>query len=299
MRYNLIFKGDEDIRIDQYISKALNISRRIVKTLFDDEKVTVNNALIKPSYKLQPNDSITLYYQEEVLSIVPTNLSLDIIYEDDDLLIVNKPKGLTVHPSPSDTSISLVHGLMYHTDKLSSLGGDERRGIVHRLDKDTSGLLVVAKTDIAHERLVSQFKERNVKRIYECVVVGNIKEDSGTISAPILRDPITKVKMATDPHGKVAITHFTVLNRTNDYTHLTCSLETGRTHQIRVHLSYIGYPLLGDFLYGNKKQKLIKTGQVLHAKTIGFIHPITNLYMEFTSELPLEFKKVLEELNLS
>lgn len=298
MHYNLIFDSEENIRIDLFISRELGLSRRVVKTLFDDEKVTLNGSLVKPSYKLQKNDSISFYYQEETLMIEPTDLSLDIVYEDDDILVVNKPKGISVHPSPSDTHISLVHGLLHHTDKLSSIGGDERRGIVHRLDKDTSGLLVVAKTDIAHENLVKQFQDRAVKRIYECIVVGNIQEDSGTISAPIKRDPITKIKMATDPYGKEAITHFTVLNKTDNYSYLSCKLETGRTHQIRVHLSYIGYPVLGDFLYGTKKQKLIKSGQMLHAKAIGFIHPVKETYIEFNSELPLEFSNTLKKLGL-
>ena len=231
--------------------------------------------------------------------ILPENIPLDILYEDDDLIIVNKPKGMVVHPSIGHYSQTLVNAILYHCkDCLSGINGVIRPGIVHRIDMDTTGSLIVCKNDNAHVKIAEQIKVHSVKRIYEGIVIGNVKEDEGTVNAPIGRHPVERKKMAVNrEHGKEAITHYKVLERFGDYTYMQFMLETGRTHQIRVHMSSIGHPLLGDSLYGGSKSAFKHLqGQTLHAKTIGFIHPSTNEYMEFSADLPEYFKKLLKIL---
>ena len=227
--------------------------------------------------------------------MVKENIPLDIVYEDDDLIVVNKPSGLVVHPAPGHTHGTLVNGLLYHCNQLSNMNGDIRAGIVHRIDKDTSGLLVVCKNNYAHRILAEQLKEKTTTRTYIAIVTGNISHNLGRIEAPIGRDPSNRQKMAVVQNGKPAVTHFKVLDRYRDFTLLELKLETGRTHQIRVHMAYINHPVVGDPLYGVKKQTT-EFGQYLHAKTLGFIHPRTNEYMEFEVDLPEEFKIKLSEL---
>ncbi len=289
-----LISEDSDRRLDVFLTQELGLPRNQVKKLFTQHQVLVNEVVVKPSYKLKEGDYLTVDQTIEPFKLVPMNLNLEIVYEDEAILVLNKPSGLLIHPSISNQSESVVNHLLYHTTQLSDLGGSERPGIVHRLDQDTSGLLVIAKTNEAHIHLVNQFKERQVKKVYECITYGPFKEDKGSIIAPITRDS-SHIKMAVSPQGKEAITHFKVLNQTSDYAHLEVEIVTGRTHQIRVHLSYINHPIVGDGLYGAKD----KSGQLLHATTLGFYHPITNEWMTFTQALPPYFKARLTDLNLS
>ena len=284
-------------RIDKYLADLIEeVSRTELKEYFNQGKILVNGKVVKPSYKLESNDVIIVEeIEQDEIDMVKENIPLDIVYEDDDLIVVNKPSGLVVHPAPGHTHGTLVNGLLYHCNQLSNMNGDIRAGIVHRIDKDTSGLLVVCKNNYAHRILAEQLKEKTTTRTYIAIVTGNISHNLGRIEAPIGRDPSNRQKMAVVQNGKPAVTHFKVLDRYRDFTLLELKLETGRTHQIRVHMAYINHPVVGDPLYGVKKQTT-EFGQYLHAKTLGFIHPRTNEYMEFTSELPEEFLRKIDEL---
>ena len=284
-------------RIDKYLADLIEeVSRTELKEYFNQGKILVNGKVVKPSYKLETNDVIIVEeIEQDEIDMVKENIPLDIVYEDDDLIVVNKPSGLVVHPAPGHTHGTLVNGLLYHCNQLSNMNGDIRAGIVHRIDKDTSGLLVVCKNNYAHRILAEQLKEKTTTRTYIAIVTGNISHNLGRIEAPIGRDPSNRQKMAVVQNGKSAVTHFKVLDRYRDFTLLELKLETGRTHQIRVHMAYINHPVVGDPLYGVKKQTT-EFGQYLHAKTLGFIHPRTNEYMEFTSELPEEFLRKIDEL---
>ncbi|WP_449539943.1 RluA family pseudouridine synthase [Ferdinandcohnia sp. Marseille-Q9671] len=293
-----IEEHQQNDRIDKIIS-AYNPewSRSQVQGWIKEGNVKVNGNPTKPNYKCSLGDTILIDIPEpELLDVVPEEMNLDIYYEDADVLVVNKPKGMVVHPAPGHTGGTLVNGLMAHCKDLSGINGVLRPGIVHRIDKDTSGLLMVAKNDFAHESLVNQLVEKTVTRKYKAIVHGVIPHDHGTIDAPIGRDKRDRQSMTvTDENSKVAITHFNVIERFKDFTFVECQLETGRTHQIRVHMKYIGYPLAGDPKYGPKKS-LDLGGQALHAGLLGFIHPRTSEYIEFESPLPPYFEELLQKL---
>lgn len=297
--YNLVC-NESDIRLDKFLANAdIGISRTSAATLADSGAVTVNGKTANKKCKLKIDDKITVIIPEPVVyEAKAENIPLDIVYEDSYLLVVNKPKGMVVHPAPGNYEKTLVNALMYHCgDSLSGINGVMRPGIVHRIDKDTSGLLIVAKNDFAHSFLAEQIKEHSFTREYETVVFGNIKDDEGTVNAPIGRNPNDRKKMCvTEKNSKNAVTHYYVIDRYKGYTHLRCRLETGRTHQIRVHMAYLGHPVSGDNVYGVKNEKVEFIGQCLHARKIGFIHPATKEYMEFNSELPDYFEKHLEKL---
>lgn len=285
-------------RIDKVVS-AFNSewSRTQVQAWVKDGNITVNGNNVKPNYKVNFGDNILIEIPEpQTLDVVPEEMNLDIYYEDADVLVVNKPKGMVVHPAPGHYNDTLVNGLMAHCKDLSGINGVLRPGIVHRIDKDTSGLLMVAKNDVAHESLVNQLVDKTVTRKYKAIVHGVIPHDQGTIDAPIGRDKKDRQSMTvTDENSKNAVTHFNVLERFKDFTFIDCQLETGRTHQIRVHMKYIGYPLVGDPKYGPKKTLDID-GQALHAGLLGFVHPKTNEYLEFEAPLPKYFEELLEKL---
>lgn len=302
--YKSDFTATEEVvglRLDKAITVLCDdLSRNAVQQLIDDGNVFVNGKSESKKYSVKENDLITVDFPElKALSVEAENIPLDIIFEDEYLLVVNKPKGMVVHPAAGNFSGTLVNALLHHCgDTLSGINGVIRPGIVHRIDKDTSGLLIVAKTDVAHRGLAEQIKEHSFTREYKTVVVGNIKTDSGTIDAPIGRHPKDRKKQAvTDKNSKNAITHFEVLERFNGFTYLKVRLETGRTHQIRVHMAYRGTPVAGDVVYGNPKKTYGLEGQCLHAATIGFIHPITKEYLEFTADLPDYFKDFLRRIS--
>jgi len=283
-------------RLDKFISLCSDgeLTRSSAVKLIEDGGCTVNETPVQKNYKLKSGDKVRLSIPDAVeTDILPENIPLDIVYEDDDLLVVNKPKGMVVHPAAGHYTGTLVNALMYHCkDSLSGINGEIRPGIVHRIDKDTSGLLIIAKNDTSHRFLAEQIKEHSFTREYEAVVNGSIKED-GTVNAPIGRHKTDRKKMCvTTENSREAVTHYFVLQNFTDSTHLRLRLETGRTHQIRVHMAYIGHSVAGDEVYGNGKPKSLM-GQCLHAKKIGFIHPTTKEYMEFDSELPDYFKKFL------
>ncbi|KGR80425.1 RluA family pseudouridine synthase [Ureibacillus manganicus] len=293
---------DEEIageRIDKALSTlSAEWSRsQISSWITDGGVITVNGEEVKSKYKVKNGDVIEIDVPEpEPLEVIPEDLDLEIIYEDADVLVVNKPKGMVVHPAPGHATGTLVNGLMYHCKDLSGINGVMRPGIVHRIDKDTSGLLMVAKNDNAHHSLVEQLVNKTVTRKYTALVHGHIAHDKGTIDAPIARDPKDRQKQAIVDKGKHAVTHFHVKERFGGiYTLVECILETGRTHQIRVHMNYIGYPLVGDPKYGPKKT-IDFGGQVLHAGVLGFVHPTSNEYMEFEVPLPDDFVELLETL---
>lgn len=285
-------------RLDKFIADNSDISRSYAAKLCEDGFVLCGEKQLLKKYKILGTEEITINVPEpEELSIEPENIPLNIVYEDSDVIVVNKPQGLCVQPAPGNESGTLVNGLVYHCgDELSAINGVIRPGIVHRIDKDTSGLLIVAKNNEAHLKLSEQLKERKAMRKYVALVNGNIKEDSGTINKPIGRNPSDRKKMAVVFDGREAVTHFNVLERFGQYTLVECILETGRTHQIRVHMASIGHSIVGDPLYGIKKEKFNLNGQLLHAKTIGFVHPRTGEMMEFTSDIPEYFENVLEKL---
>ena len=284
-------------RIDKALSQMEESwSRSQISNWLDEERILVNGAAVKAKYKVKQGDVIEVTVPEvEDLEIVPEDLNLEIVYEDADVLVVNKPRGMVVHPAPGHTSGTLVNGLMHHCKDLSGINGVARPGIVHRIDKDTSGLLMVAKNDVAHESLVNQLVEKSVTRKYTALVHGHIAHEKGTIDAPIGRDQKDRQKQAVVDKGKHAVTHFQVIERFGEFTLVECRLETGRTHQIRVHMNYIGFPLAGDPKYGPRKT-IDFGGQVLHAGVLGFIHPVTKEYLEFESPLPEDFKQLIEEL---
>lgn len=287
-----------NIRLDRFLSGRLeNASRTLIQDYISNGYVQVNQKIEKASYKVKIDDMITVQIPKNTeLDILPEEIPLDIVYEDHDVIVINKPSGMIVHPSSGITSGTLVNALLYHCNDLSGINGITRPGIVHRIDKETSGLLMVAKNDHAHASLSKQLKDHTVTRKYIALVHGSIPHEFGKIDAPIGRDEKDRQKMAvTKKNSKEAITNFRVLKHYQDMTLIECRLETGRTHQIRVHLSYIGYPVYGDPKYGKRKDDTTY-GQYLHAKTLGFVHPSTNEYMEFDSSLPDFFQEKLEEL---
>lgn len=300
-RLDFVIAGDHSgERLDKYLSDQVeNLSRSAASRLIEDGKVTVGEKAVKKNYKLADGDRITVLIDDpKPVDITPEDIPLDIVYEDEHLLVVNKPKGMVVHPAPGNYSGTLVNALMYHCgDHLSGINGALRPGIVHRIDKNTSGLLAVAKSDIAHAGLSEQIKAHSFTRRYLAICYGNIKEDERTIDAPIGRHKIDRKKMCvTQLNSKPAVTHIKVLERYSGFTYIECRLETGRTHQIRVHLASIGHPIAGDDVYGPSKVITSLGGQCLHAYQLGFIHPVTGEYMEFTADPPESFLRFREKL---
>ena len=289
-------------RIDRFLSENLeDLSRSYIQKLLKDGSILVNNQTVKANYKTNEDDDIIVRIPDpEVPDILPEDIPLDILYEDDDILVVNKPKGMVVHPAPGHYSSTLVNAIMFHCKGcLSGINGVLRPGIVHRIDMDTTGSLVICKTDRAHQILAEKLKSHSITRRYHAIVHGNLKEDAGTINAPVGRHPVDRKKMSTKaPCGRPAVTHYKVLERFGDYTYIECELETGRTHQIRVHMASIGHPILGDAVYGPMKCPFKLEGQTLHAKILGFEHPVTGEYMEFDAPLPEYFVSLLERLRM-
>lgn len=287
-------------RLDMFLSEQVaGLTRSAAQNLLNGGHVTCNGAAVKKNYRTKAGDVICVTLPEpEPLDVTPTEMDLEIAYEDEDVLVINKPKGLVVHPAPGHMDDTLVNGLLYaRGDELSGINGILRPGIVHRIDKDTSGLLIVAKNDLAHTVLASQLKDHTLARTYEAIVVGNLKEDSGTVDAPIGRHPSDRKRMCvTNRDGRNAVTHWEVIDRYRGYTHIRCRLETGRTHQIRVHMAYIGHPILGDAVYGRKKPELGQSSQCLHACTLCFRHPRTGLPVIVTAPLPDYFQAALSKL---
>ncbi len=295
----VVSEDDELIRIDKYLSLAApELTRNRIQGLISDGNVTVNEKIVKSSYKVNENDVIKVLIPDAVPVDIPAeNIPLDIVYEDEDILIVNKPKGMVVHPAPGHYTGTLVNALMYHCkDNLSGINGELRPGIVHRIDMDTTGLLVVCKNDAAHNFVADQLKEHSITRKYQAIVYNAFNDDNGTVEGNIGRHPQDRKKMAIVPTGRPAVTHYKVLKNMGKYALVECQLETGRTHQIRVHMTSINHPLLGDEVYGPKTCPFNLQGQVLHAKTLGFVHPRTREYMEFDSNLPDYFQKLIERL---
>lgn len=289
-----------NIRIDRFLAEKLpDISRSYIQKLIKEQQIFVNDKPIKANYKTTLNDTIRMVIPDLTEpDIVPEDIPLDILYEDADILVVNKPKGMVVHPSAGHYSGTLVNALMYYCkDDLSGINGVMRPGIVHRIDMDTTGSLLVCKNDSAHQKMAEQLKTHDIKRIYHAIVHGVIREDEGTIEGPIGRHPIDRKKMAINQkNGKPAITHYRVLQRFSNFTYVECQLETGRTHQIRVHMASIHHPLLGDAVYGPAKCPFKLQGQTLHAKILGIHHPVTGEYLEIDAPLPDYFQKLLEKL---
>ena len=295
----IVDESTDHIRIDKYLNELLpDQSRSYIQKLLKDGHILVNNSIIKPNYKVKADDRIQIDIPEPIeANIEAENIPLDIIYEDNDVLIVNKPKEMVVHPAPGNYSGTLVNALMHHCkDPLSNINGVLRPGIVHRIDKNTTGCLIVCKNDQSHNFVADQLSEHSINRIYVGIVCGVLKDDEGTIDAPIGRNKRDRKLMSVNEDGKRAITHYKVLKRFRDYTLVQFKLETGRTHQIRVHMAHINHPLLGDDQYGRQKCKFNLTGQCLHAKTIGFIHPSTKEYVEFEVDEPEYFKHLLDIL---
>lgn len=288
------------IRIDKYLAESLpDISRSYLQKLFRDGEIRMNGKAVKASAKTLAGAEIVFAIPEpEEPEILPEDIPLDILYEDDDVILINKPKDMVVHPAAGHYTGTLVNGLMYHCrEGLSGINGVLRPGIVHRIDKDTTGVLVVCKNDRAHNGLAEQLAEHSITRKYRAIVCGNLKEDEGTVDAPLGRHPQDRKKMAiVRSGGKRAVTHYRVLERFGKYTYIECQLETGRTHQIRVHMASLGHPLLGDEVYGRGKSPFKLEGQTLHAMVLGFIHPTTGEYMEFQAPLPEYFESLLEKL---
>lgn len=291
---------DKGMRLDQYLMKEALIdqSRNHIQSRIKSGNILVDGAMVKTGYTIKGHETITIeLLEEKTLDLEPVDLKLDIVYEDDDLFVINKPQGMVVHPASSYHEPTLVHGLLFEADKLSTINGTVRPGIVHRIDKDTSGLLIVAKTDEAHRILSDDLKIHDIQRHYMALVHGIIKENQGTIDAPIARHPKNRLKMSVNDQGKHAITHFIVKERFENLTLIECQLETGRTHQIRVHMAYIKHPILGDPLYGHKDD--IEGGQFLHAYKLVFMHPIKKEQMTFEVDLPKRFNDKLNELKLN
>ncbi len=295
----IVTEEDDDIRIDKFLVGHLeDITRNRIQKLIDDNQITVNDKVIKSNYKIKENDVIHVIIPEAVeINIQAENIPLEIIFEDEDLLVINKPKGMVVHPAPGHYTGTLVNAIMYHCkDNLSGINGELRPGIVHRIDMDTTGLLVVCKNDYSHNFLADQLKTHSITRKYHAIVYNSVKEDDGTVNAPIGRNPSDRKKMSIVHNGREAITHYHVIERMQNFSYIECQLETGRTHQIRVHMTSINHPLLGDTLYGPQNCKYNLQGQTLHAKVLGFIHPRTKEYMEFEVPLPEYFEKLLNIL---
>lgn len=298
---NIVLNADSSgERIDRFVCENLSgLSRSYIQKLLEAKKIWVNGQSVKSNYKLKSGDQIKIEIPDpETPDIVPENIPLQILYEDDDILIVNKPKGIVVHPAPGHYTHTLVNAIMYHCgERLSGINGVMRPGIVHRIDMNTTGSLIICKNDKAHQIIADQLKLHNITRRYHAVVHGNIKEDFGTVDKPIGRHPVDRKKMSTKAkNGRSAVTHYRVLERFGNYTYIECELETGRTHQIRVHMSSIGHPILGDDVYGPGKCPFKLDGQTLHAKILGIRHPSTGDYMEFDAPLPEYFISLLETL---
>lgn len=295
-----ITEENNNIRIDRYLAEQCpDLSRSYIQKLVKDGAVFVNNRQVKANYKVQPQDQVILTIPDmQVPDILPENIPLDILYEDQWLLVVNKPKDMVVHPSAGHMEGTLVNAVMAHCgEHLSGINGVLRPGIVHRIDKDTTGALLICKDDTVHRDLAEQLKVHSIKRRYRAIVQGNLKEDQGTVDAPVGRHPTDRKKMAVNyKNGKEAVTHYQVLERFGNATYIECRLETGRTHQIRVHMASLGHPLLGDTIYGSSKNPYHLQGQALHAMILGFIHPITREYLEFQAPLPEYFIKLLDKL---
>ena len=293
-------KEDVGTRIDVFLAENMeDLSRSGVQKLIDEGMITLNGGKTKANYKLRAKDVIDVTVPEvKEVEILPEDIPLDILYEDSDVIVVNKPQGMVVHPAPGHFSGTLVNALMFHCgDELSGINGEKRPGIVHRIDKDTSGVLMIAKNDMAHQSLAAQLAEHSITRKYNAVVYNGFNEDEGTVDQPIGRNPQDRKKMAvTQKHSRHAVTHYRVIERMEKFTLIEAQLETGRTHQIRVHMTHIGHPLLGDPVYGPKKQPISLDGQALHARVLGFIHPRTGEYMEFEAPLPPHFVALLERL---
>lgn len=291
--------GNEDVgqRIDKWLSERLDLTRSAIQGLIAAGEITINGKETAKNYLLRENDAVSVCIPPpKELDVLPQDLPVDIVYQDDDLLVVNKPKGMVVHPAAGNYDGTLVNALLFHCKgKLSGINGTIRPGIVHRIDKDTSGLLIVAKNDLAHQGLAEQIKAHTFTREYEAVTLGRFKEEQGTVNAPIGRHPTDRKKMCIiQKNSKEAVTHYSVFHAFEQHTHLRLRLETGRTHQIRVHMAYIGHPVLGDEVYGKSYKGL--QGQCLHAKKIGFVHPRTGEYLEFDSDLPDYFQNILNKL---
>ena len=296
-----VLSEQEGERLDKYLNTIYpDFSRSFFQKLIKDKQILINDVPEKANYRLKEDDVVSVTFPDAVeTQILPQDIPLDILYEDDDVLVINKPKRMVVHPSAGHYTDTLVNAIMYHCkDSLSGINGEIRPGIVHRIDMDTTGSLIVCKNDDSHVKIAEQIKNHSCNRIYVGIVSGTIKKDEGTIDAPIGRHPIDRKKMAiNEKNGKPAITHYKVLERFDGYTYVQFKLETGRTHQIRVHMASINHPLLGDELYYNGKSKFKNLqGQCLHARTIGFVHPKTNKYMEFSAPLPNYFEKLLNML---
>ena len=295
----IVIEEEEGDRLDVYLSEQLgDMSRSYIQKLIKDKKVTVNDKIEKAKYLVKEDDKIVIQIPApKLLEVIPQDIPINIVYEDKDVLIVNKPQDMVVHPAPGNYEGTLVNAILYHCkENLSSINGVIRPGIVHRIDKDTSGLLMIAKNNNAHNSLAEQLKEHSITREYQFICHGVVKEDKITVNKPIGRNPKDRLKMAVVKDGKNAITHFEVIKRYENFTHMKAKLETGRTHQIRVHAASIGHPLLGDPIYGPKNSKIKCSGQTLHARKLGFIHPTTKEYVEFDSELPKYFQDILNKL---
>ena len=294
-----VLSEDADSRIDRYLAQQMpDQSRSFLQKLIREEQITVNGRPVKANYRLQPEDQVLVIVPDPQLpDILPENIPLDILYEDSDVLVINKPKGMVVHPAAGHYTNTVVNAVMYHCQgNLSGINGVMRPGIVHRIDRDTTGAIVICKNDQAHQSLAQQLQEHSITRSYRAIVWNNLKEDEGTVDRPIGRHPVDRKKMAVnEKNGKTAVTHYRVLERFGRFTYIECRLETGRTHQIRVHMASIGHPLLGDEVYGpSGKQPFRLQGQCLHAMTLGFLHPSTGEYVEFEAPLPEYFTQLLK-----
>ena len=298
--YLFEIQENQQIRLDKYLAEQFpEQTRSYLQKLIKDGEVLVNGKNVKTGYQLSKGDEVSVNIPEpKELDVEPQKMDLDIVYEDDDVILINKPKGMVVHPAPGHTTDTLVNGLLYHCkDNLSGINGVARPGIVHRIDRDTTGILIVCKNDMSHNSIAAQLKEHSINRRYRALVHGNLKEDTGTVEGAIGRHPIDRKKMSiNEKNGKPAVTHYTVLERFGNYTLIECKLETGRTHQIRVHMSSIGHPLVGDEVYGPAKCPFKLQGQCLHAMVLGFVHPRSGEYMEFSAELPEYFEELLRKM---
>ena len=286
-------------RLDAFLASSLDgLTRSQATRLIESGEVAVNGRAVSKSYKLAGGEDIAVTLPEpEPVEAVPQDIPLDVVYEDADVIVVNKPSGMVVHPAPGHPDGTLVNALLYHcAGTLSGIGGALRPGIVHRIDRDTSGLIIAAKNDAAHQYLSAQLADHTLARTYECIVVGKLREDRGTVDAPIARHPTDRKRMAVVAGGREAVTHWEVIARYPGYTHVRCRLETGRTHQIRVHMAYIGHPILGDTVYGAKKEVPGLTGQCLHAVGLRFLHPRTHEVVELSCPLPEEFTRMLQKI---
>ncbi len=301
MEYRIIVEeSQKGFRIDKFLSDSIEgKSRSFIASVIENGEATVNGKIVTKSYKVSAGDEVVVTLSEATeLEAIPHDIPLDIVYEDEDIIVVNKPKGMVVHPAAGNPDSTLVNALLFHCKgQLSGINGVMRPGIVHRIDKNTSGLLVVAKSDRAHISLSEQIKEHSMTREYRAIIYGHLKDAEGSVDAPIGRSATDRKRMCvTDKNSKNAITHYTVLEEMKDFSYISCKLETGRTHQIRVHMSYVGHPLAGDDVYGPKKVITELSGQCLHAKRLGFLHPVTGQYLEFDSDLPEYFISFLDKI---